>query len=239
MDKEKSHSAQVQEMFDAISPRYDLMNRLITMGQDGGWRRQVVRAAGLPAEGGRLLDLGAGTGDIAAEALRQHPGLDLTVAADLSASMMAVGRGREGMEGIRWCQVDALNLPFDDATFDAVTSGYLARNVGDRRRLFAEQRRVLRPGGRVVCLDTTPPPGGFLGPLIKFHMGVMIPLLGKLVAGDGAAYRYLPETTEAFLRPEELSRVMEEAGLEGVAFETLMFGTQAIHRGRRPGGQRE
>ncbi len=225
----------VQQMFDRISGRYDLMNRLITLGQDRRWRRWVVQEARLPREGGRLLDLGAGTGDIAAEALRQRPGLQQVVAADLSASMMSVGRARLGDAPISWCQVDALRLPFADASFDAVTSGYLARNVADRRQLFAEQLRVVKPGGRVVCLDTTPPPPGAAAPLVRFHMAVVIPALGKLVAGDGDAYRYLPETTEGFLAPEALAEVMSDAGLVDVAHRTFMLGTQAIHAGSKPG----
>lgn len=225
--------ADVRQMFDRISGRYDLMNRLITLGQDRSWRRHVVRAARLPEQGGRLLDLGAGTGDIAREALGQHPDLELVVAADLSAAMMAVGRQRSGMDRIRWCQVDALALPFPDAHFDAVTSGYLARNVSDRRRLFAEQRRVVKPGGRVVCLDTTPPPGGAAGALVGLHLRVGIPLLGRLVAGDASAYRYLPESTEGFLAPEDLARIMEEAGLADVSHQTFMLGTQAVHTATR------
>ena len=223
----------IREMFDSIAERYDLMNRLITYGRDRAWRRQLVRAAALPPCG-RLLDLGAGTGDVASEALRRHPDLSLDVAADLSEPMLRAGARRPGAKPIQRCLADALELPFADASFDAVTSAYLARNVPDVGQMFREQARVVRPGGRVVCLDTTPPPGGPLAPLVALQLRVVIPLLGRLVAGNAAAYRYLPASTRAFLDPEALAGQMRQAGLVEVSHRTFMLGTQALHVGRRP-----
>jgi len=221
----------VRQMFDAISPRYNLMNRLMTLGQDRRWRRRVVQLARL-APGGRLLDLGAGTGDIAITAESAHPDLALVVAADFSRCMM---RRAPAGATISWCQVNALDLPFADESFDAVTSGYLARNVGRTAllRLFQEQRRVLRRDGRVVCLDTTPPPPGLLSPLVRLHLRRIIPLLGRVVTGHPGAYRYLPQTTQGFVSPRELTEAMQRAGLRDVVFETRMLGTQAIHSALR------
>ncbi len=227
-----TRGAYVQRMFTRIAGRYDLMNRLMTFGQDAAWRRQVVALAQLPP-GGRLLDLGTGTGDLALEALRQQP--DLTaVGGDFTLAMMRVGQRRPSGSLVRWSGTDALNLPFPDAAFDAVVSGYLMRNVADRRRAWGEQLRVLKPGGRVVCLDTTPPPRNWLRPFVEFHLHVVIPTLGRLLAGDSEAYTYLPESTEGFLAAEALAEQMRAAGFEAVRFWRRMFGTMAIHVGVRP-----
>ena len=222
----------VRSMFDRIAHRYRLMNSLITFGQDSAWRRLVVRESGL-APGGFLLDAATGTGDIALEALRRVGGID-AVGADFSLEMMRVGRERDGGRSVRWCAADALSLPFPDASFDAVTSGYLIRNVPDPGAAFREQLRVVKPGGRVVCLDTTPPPPNLLRPFTLFYFRHVIPLLGRLVAGDGEAYAYLTRSTEGFKSPRELATIMEEAGLTGVRFHLFMFGTMAVHVGERP-----
>jgi demethylmenaquinone methyltransferase / 2-methoxy-6-polyprenyl-1,4-benzoquinol methylase len=221
----------VQAMFARIAGRYDLMNRLMTGGQDVRWRRLAIDLAQLPP-GGRLLDLGTGTGDLALEAFGRDAGL-LAIGADFTIEMMQVGRRRPGGQAVRWAGSDALNLPFGEAVFDAVTSGYLMRNVADVRRAWAEQFRVLKPGGRVVCLDTTPPPRNVLRPFINFHLHVVIPTLGRLVAGASDAYTYLPDSTEGFLPAEALAERMREAGFVEVGFRRLMLGTMALHWGSR------
>lgn len=219
----------VRSMFGRIAGRYDLMNRLMTVGQDQRWRRMVVALAQLPP-GGRLLDLGTGTGDIAVEAIRRNPTL-CAVGGDFTLEMMRVGKSRASGRAIRWGGIDALNLPFADATFDAVTSGFLMRNVADVRRAFSEQRRVLRPGGRIVCLDTTPPPDNLLRPFITFHLHTIIPTLGRLLTGSAEAYTYLPDSTEGFLTAEALADHMRGAGFRDARFRRMMFGTVAIHVG--------
>lgn len=225
----QERNAAAQEMFGRIARRYDLMNRLMTFGRDGGWRRHVVAQAGL-RPGDRLLDLGAGTGDIGFEALRQAGRLTV-VSADLTLPMMQVGRARPGGDRVFWCGADALRLPFPDAVFDAVTSGYLLRNVSDPLAAFREQARVVRPGGRVVCLDTTPPRRNLLRPLVMAHLRWGIPLLARLVTGDAAAYAYLADSTERFKQPEELAAIMRAAGLDDVRYRRFMFGTMAVHAG--------
>jgi demethylmenaquinone methyltransferase/2-methoxy-6-polyprenyl-1,4-benzoquinol methylase len=221
----------VQDMFGRIAGRYDLMNRLMTGGQDVRWRRLVIELARLPA-GGRLLDLGTGTGDLAFEALRRDPAL-LPVGGDFTLAMMRVGRRRPQGAQVRWAGIDALHLPFEVGRFDAVTSGYLMRNVVDVRRAWAEQYRVLKPGGRVVSLDTTPPPQNWLRPFINFHLHVVIPTLGRLIAGASDAYTYLPDSTENFLPAERLAERMAEAGFREVGFRRLMLGTMAVHWGTK------
>jgi len=228
----RQRAAFVQSMFERIAARYDLMNRLMTLGQDHAWRRVMVDRAHLP-HGGRLLDVATGTGDIAFEALARDDTLRVA-AADFALAMMRAGRVRPGGQRPGWCASDALALPFPAACFDAVTSGYLVRNVIDVAGAFREQLRVARPGGWVVCLDTSPPPPGLLRPFILFYLKVGIPLLGRLIAGDSAAYTYLPESTRAFKTPAELASIMRDAGLEEVGWRTFMFGTMALHWGRRP-----
>ncbi len=217
-----------------IAGRYDLMNRVMTFGQDGAWRRRVIALAAL-RPGESLLDLGTGTGDIAFVAQHTQPGSKRVVAGDFTLEMMRVGRQRPGAQTLRWAGTDALNLPFADNQFDALTSGYLMRNVADLPRAWAEQFRVLRPGGRVVCLDTTPPPDNLLRPFILFHFSVVIPTLGRLIAGSSDAYTYLPDSTRGFLSAEALADTLRQAGFVDVRYERHMVGTMAIHVGRKPG----
>lgn len=221
----------VQGMFGRIAQRYDLMNRLMTAGQDLRWRREVIRRANLSC-GARLLDLGAGTGDLAQEALRQR--LDSRpLAADFTLEMMRVGRQRRPSSRISWASADALRLPFPAETFDAVVSGFLLRNVIDLGLCLQEQHRVLKPGGWMVALDTTRPPRGPLSPLIAFYLHTVIPRLGRLVTGEADAYNYLPDSTEGFLGAESLAARIASAGFQEVGFRRMMFGTVAIHWGRR------
>jgi demethylmenaquinone methyltransferase / 2-methoxy-6-polyprenyl-1,4-benzoquinol methylase len=219
----------VQDIFTRIAPHYDLMNRLMTGGQDVGWRRDVIGRAGLQP-GSALLDLGAGTGDLAREARLQQPTARV-VAADFTLEMMRAGRKADDSFG--WSSADALSLPFQAETFDAVVSGFLMRNVVDNRRALAEQLRVLKPGGRVVVLDTTRPRRNLLSPFIWVHLHVIIPTLGTLLSGQRDAYTYLPDSTEAFLSAEELAGRMVEAGFCEVGYKTLMFGTIAMHWGQK------
>ncbi len=218
-------------MFAQIAQRYELMNRLMTAGQDRRWYRWVVHQAQLN-RGGRLLDIGAGTGGISRMAFTQLSNLFVT-AVDFTLEMMRVGRSYSYGSQILWCGADALNLPFCDNAFDAVTSGYLMRNVSDPLRTLIEQRRVLKPGGRVVCLDTSPPPRNILYPLIVFHLKFGIPLMGRLIAGNSSAYRYLPESTQSFMMPDKLAELMRRAGFGNVSYRRFMFGTIAVHAGIR------
>ena len=228
----KERSDYVRGMFDRIAGRYDLLNRIISGGQDMKWRRLAVEAAELPPAG-KLLDIATGTGDIAFEALKQAP-RSQAVGADFALGMMRVGRRRAPYGArVEWTGADALALPFADETFDAVASGYLMRNVIDIPRALAEQWRVLKPGGRIVILDTSPPPENMLKPLILLHLKIGVPLMGRVIGGNAAgdAYRYLPESTQAFKTPEELMTLVEAAGFGDAQFRRLMFGAMALHWG--------
>jgi demethylmenaquinone methyltransferase / 2-methoxy-6-polyprenyl-1,4-benzoquinol methylase len=218
----------VHHVFGRIARRYNLMNRLFTAGQDMRWRREAIRRLGL-RPGTRLLDLGAGTGDLGREALRQQPDIRL-VAADFSLEMMLAGRASGAMP---WLNADALHLPFPDETFEAVVSGFLMRNVAGLDAALREQFRILKPEGRILILETTRPRSGIFSPLVRFHMRVVIPWIGGLVSGDREAYRYLPGSSESFLSAEELAVQMALAGFHNIGFHRRMAGTIAIHWGNK------
>ncbi len=219
----------VRHMFAAIARRYDLMNRLMTLGRDTAWRRAVVRVCALPA-GGRLLDVATGTGEIAYEALRLDPTTQ-AVGLDLTRQMMLAGRGKHPGLSVPFTEGDALALPFPAATFDAVCSGFMMRNVVDIAAAFREQVRVVKPGGRVVCLELTMPRTPIFGRLFRFYFFQVVPLIGGLISGQREAYRYLPESVDVFPPPETLARIMADAGLREVRYRLAMFGTVAIHWG--------
>jgi demethylmenaquinone methyltransferase/2-methoxy-6-polyprenyl-1,4-benzoquinol methylase len=147
--------------------------------------------------------------------------------------MMAAGKDQPLRRHLPFVQGDTLALPYAANSFDAVVSGFLIRNVVDRVGALAEQARVTKPGGRVVCLETTPPANSVLGPFFQFYFFYIIPLLGHLVSGDAEAYRYLPHSTVSFPMPEELRHLMEQAGLRNVVYQEFMFGTVAIHVGTK------
>lgn len=221
----------VQDMFARIAGRYDLMNRVMTFGQDVRWRRFVIAQAQLPP-GGRLLDIATGTGDIAYEGIRQHPDIQ-AVGGDFTLEMMQVGKRYAQRRALQWVGADTLALPFAENTFDAVTSGFLMRNVIDVPGALREQVRVTRPGGRVVILESSPPPATPLRPFIRLHLNLVIPALGRLLTGEADAYRYLPDTTQRFQNPGALAVLMREAGLVEVDYHLFMFGTIAVHAGRK------
>jgi demethylmenaquinone methyltransferase/2-methoxy-6-polyprenyl-1,4-benzoquinol methylase len=225
----KARAENVRHMFTRIANRYDVTNRWMTWGQDVRWRRDVLDLAAIPV-GGRLLDIGAGTGDLAIEAFRRDKSL-FAVGADFTAEMMQLGRRRQGGEQVRWVNTDAMDLPFKVGYFDAVVSGYLLRNVVDVERALTEQYRVLKGGGRLVCLDTTPPPGDVWHLPVRLYLRFIIPILGGLLAGDISAYKYLPRSTERFLKAEILAACMLKVGLRDVHYQRFMGGTMAIHWG--------
>lgn len=228
----QERSRYVQGMFARIASRYDLMNRLMTVGQDVRWRRYVIQQARLP-QNGRLLDIATGTGDIANEGLRQQPGIQ-AVGGDFTLEMMQVGRQYRERQRIQWVGADTLALPFPDDYFDAVTSGFLMRNVIDVPGAFQEQMRVTRPRGWVVVLESSPPKKNLLRPFIHVHLNTVIPVLGKVITGNGDAYRYLPDSTQQFKDPDTLVEIMRQVGFVGIYYQLFMFGTIAVHVGQKP-----
>jgi demethylmenaquinone methyltransferase/2-methoxy-6-polyprenyl-1,4-benzoquinol methylase len=219
----------VQKMFGKIAAHYDLMNWLMTGGQDRRWRRKAIHLLD-PKPGQHLLDLGSGTGDLAREAKRQCKGVNIT-AGDFTLNMMLVGQTRGTLP---FLAVDALQLPFEDESFDGVVSGFLMRNVGNLDQAANEQFRVLKSGGKIVILETTHPGHNIFSPFIWLYMHRVIPLVGKMISGEGEAYQYLPETSEMFLDAEVLAERLLACGFTNIQFKRLMFGTVALHWATKP-----
>ncbi len=214
------HPDAVREMFDRISPVYDVMNRAMTLGLDRRWRRMTAVAVVRP--GDRVLDACCGTGDLALAGVRCG---GTVTGLDFSPRMLA--RAREKAPGIAWVQGDLLELPFPDASFDAATVGFGVRNVADLDKAFAELSRVLRPGGRLGCLEITQP-SGVLRPFFDLWFDQLVPLAGKLLPG-GSAYAYLPASVRRFPGPRELAGVAARAGFAKIRWTLLGGGIVALH----------
>ena len=225
---DERRARQVQTMFGRIVGRYDLMNRLMSFGMDGRWRRQAAAAA--RPRGARVLDLGAGTGDLSRELVRA--GAALVVGGDFTRDMVAAASRRyAGRRAYAWTVSDALHLPFADATFDAVTNGFLLRNVVDLPAGIAEMARVLRPGGRLVCLDMTHVPAGPFASPYRFYFHRVMPQIAGVLSGDRAAYRYLSNSLTGYPDADGLARILHDAGLHDVSYRRLGFGSVALHTG--------
>ena len=210
----------VRTMFDRIAPIYDAMNRVMTAGLDRRWRRLAVREVVWP--GDRVLDACCGTGDLAIEAERRG---GRVVGLDFSGRMLERARGKSGT--IEWVNGDALALPFADGEFDAATVGFGIRNLEDLELGLRELGRVLRPGGRVAVLEITRPKG-LLRPFFRLWLDVLVPLAGRVLPG-GKAYTYLPASVRRFPGPEDLSRLLGQAGFQDVRFRLLGGGSVALH----------
>ena len=222
----------VSTMFDEVSPRYDLLNDVLSAGNSRLWRIAATKAVA-PRKGMRILDLAAGTGTSAA-ALAAHGAQ--VVAADFSEGMLAEGRRRHGgNELIEFVHADATALPFDDDSFDAATISYGLRNVSDPKRAIAEMRRVVKPGGRIVIAEfSTPPSQAVRVPYGAYGRHVLPRLAGLINRSAADAYRYLNESIEQWPSQEELAAWLNDAGLERVAYRNLTFGIVALHRGFVP-----
>jgi demethylmenaquinone methyltransferase / 2-methoxy-6-polyprenyl-1,4-benzoquinol methylase len=224
-------------MFDRIAGVYDLMNTAMTAGLHHRWRERAADLAGLEA-GDRALDVCCGTGDLAlALALRVGPEGSV-IGADFSEPMLELARRKAAERGVgqvtfEWA--DALELPYGDAEFEAVTVGFGVRNLADIGAGLAEMVRVLRPGGRLVILEITQPRRPPLSTFYSLWFDRIVPLLGTL-AGDREAYTYLPESVKRFPPPEGLAAEMDEAGFERIRYTVLAGGIIAIHSGVRAGG---
>ncbi len=222
-------------MFDGIAPRYDLLNRILSLGMDPSWRRKTVALLdGCGAE--TILDLATGTGDLALAIARRHPNAQVT-GVDPSRGMLTVGQRKiehlpEGSR-IDLVEGDAQALRFEANSFDACTIAFGIRNVPDRRQALAEMARVVRPGGRVLILELVEPQGGLLAPFARFHVHVVVPIVGALLSG-ASAYRHLRNSVEAFPEPEDFAVTLEEVGVKVRHLHRLGFGACVLFEGEVP-----
>lgn len=216
-------------MFNRIAPRYDRMNRIMTAGIDGRWRKKAAALADVAA-GDRVLDCCTGTGDLAIELAHRVTRSGRVVALDFAEEML--DRARPKVQGlpIDLMQGDALQLPFDDGEFAAATVAFGVRNYADLDLGLSELARVVRPGGRVVVLEITTPTR--LKPLVLTWFERVVPRLGRLMGKDASAYSYLPASVRRFPGVAELGARMERAGLTEVTWSTHMGSTIAIHCGK-------
>jgi demethylmenaquinone methyltransferase/2-methoxy-6-polyprenyl-1,4-benzoquinol methylase len=220
-------------MFDAIAPRYDLLNRLLSLGIDQRWRRRVVRALALKP-GQLVVDHATGTADLALMIARLHPEVKV-LGLDPSARMLEIGRVKveasPARARIELRTGDAQNLEgVADDSVDALCMAFGIRNVPDRARALREFARVARPGGRIAILELSEPRGGLLGPLARWHVHRVVPWLGGLLSGS-REYRYLQRSIAAFPPPDEFAELMRQCGLDVVGVEALTFGACHLYVG--------
>lgn len=223
-------------MFDRIAHRYDLLNRLLSVGLDRRWRR--LQVASLQIQPGHLvLDLGTGTGDVALEVLRQEPGARV-VGLDPSTGMIEKARVKaetfSGKDRLLWSVGDAQQLPFPDRCCDAITMAFGIRNVPDRLQALREMARVLRPQGRAAILELLEPQRGFLAPLARWYIRHLVPRIGAVLSGE-AEYRYLHHSMAAFPAPHSFALTMEQAGLEVEKIKPISCGVVCLFLARSRG----
>lgn len=218
-------------IFASIAHRYDVANRVTSLGLDTSWRRYAVRQLELP-EDGAVLDIATGTADLAVATIR-HAGAARVTATDVSEEMMEVGRAkvaRLGLAGrVEFSFADAEHLPFADGAFDGVTVAFGVRNFADRPRAFEEIARVLKPGGRFVCLEFTTPTSALVRAAYRAYLATVVPAAGWLLTGDLDSYRYLSSSIRAFPSAKALADMLMEAGFTRVTYRRLTLGVVAVH----------
>lgn len=216
--------AAVRSMFDAIAPRYDLVNRVMTFGMDVGWRRRTIRELRLAA-GSTVLDLAAGTGDLC----RMLEGASLApVGMDLSLGMLQAARTEAPL-----AQADALRLPVADGSIDGVTCGFALRNFRELGPFFEELARVVRPAGRIALLEVAEPPNRLMSWGHGIYFGKVVPRIGAAISGEAAAYRYLPRSVAYLPEPDEMLQMLTDVGFLEVRRDLLSGGISQLLTGTR------
>ncbi|MGF1660398.1 MAG: bifunctional demethylmenaquinone methyltransferase/2-methoxy-6-polyprenyl-1,4-benzoquinol methylase UbiE [Rubrimonas sp.] len=232
---EQEKAGRVHGVFSSVAARYDLMNDLMSARIHRVWKEQAIDRL-KPRPGMRLLDVAGGTGDISFRFLRRIKGEGDAVVLDMTEAMLVEGRRRaekDRIDGVEWVCGDAMNLPFPDASFDAYTIAFGIRNVTRIEDALAEAHRVLKPGGRFVCLEfsqVTVPPLQRLYDLYSFNV---IPRIGQAVTGDRASYQYLVESIRKFPDQETFLQMIRDAGFARASYHNLTLGVAALHCGWR------
>jgi demethylmenaquinone methyltransferase / 2-methoxy-6-polyprenyl-1,4-benzoquinol methylase len=235
---EREAATHVREMFGRIAPRYDLLNHLLSLDIDKAWRRRVAKrfSAILRDPRARVLDLCCGTGDLALAFWKEAPNGAEIVASDFVPEMLVRARSKANARAakITFVEADALALPFGDNFFDLVSCSFGFRNLANYVRGLHEILRVLRPGGIVAILEFAEPRGKLFGGAYRFYFHRIVPRLGGLISGNGAAYTYLPSSVSKFPPPETLREQFVHAGYEDAQFERWTGGIVTLHAARKP-----
>jgi demethylmenaquinone methyltransferase/2-methoxy-6-polyprenyl-1,4-benzoquinol methylase len=235
INKASKDPAKISTLFSSIAPRYDLLNRLLSLGLDSCWRRFAVNQ--LPKiDNAKFLDVATGTCDVALEIVKRYPNAKV-VGVDFSEGMLELGKekvkkaGHQDRIEVRFA--DVTSLPFDDNTFDASIIAFGIRNVQDYKKGIEELGRVLKSGGKVVILEFTSIQNRFFRIPYRFYITKILPLIGEIISGKKGAYKYLPSSMLEFPGPEEFKKAIEEAGLQDVKYYKLTFGITAVHVGTK------
>ncbi len=235
VQEENSHSAANRTMFDAIARRYDLLNRIISLGLDPKWRNRMVQEMRIPP-GAKVLDIATGTADVALHIMKRHPDAGV-VGIDPSEGMLLLGKvkvKKAGLEDkITLLLGDAARLNFTADCFDAAGCAFGIRNISDRQKALEEFIRVVKPGGRVVIMEPSRPRGKLFGFVFEFYFWKIVPIIGSLLS-RGGAYRYLVNSVENFPKPAEFISEMEQAGFEEVKAISLTNGAAVLYVGVVP-----
>lgn len=235
---QESAAANVQQMFDSIAPKYDLLNHLLSMGIDRWWWTRAAKSFQdvLRRPEAVVLDLCCGTGDMTLALMKYRPGgagEASVLAVDFSREMLARGQEKFAGRNIRAIQADALHLPMSDQSLTLVVSAFGFRNLANYEEGLAELYRVLAPGGQIGILDFNQP-DGFAGALYNLYFKHVLPRVGAMISGDAEAYRYLPDSVGRFPRPARMLEMIRSAGFRDAAWTSYTFGTAGLYRATKP-----
>ena len=235
METPAALNRQVQKMFSDIAPRYDLLNRWLSCGQDQYWRKRAVSRLS-PQTGERFLDIATGTADVALEIIRKAPKDEVQVVGmDFSEKMLELAQqkidSQNRAQSIHLKNGSAESLPFEDNYFDGTTTAFGVRNFSDVGQSLREMYRVLKPGGRCVILEFSLPKNSLLNALFRFYFAFLLPKVGRLISRHPSAYTYLPKTVASFPVRREFSSLMQQAGFMNVTYKELTFGIVILYTG--------
>lgn len=233
----KLESPAIRHMFETIAPKYDFLNRLLSLRQDVYWRKVLVRAMDIPGTAA-VLDAACGTGDVPIEIIRQKGAGVRAAGIDFSINMLALGLEKIQSAGkdrpVYFAAADALDLPFRTAAFDAVTIAFGIRNIQDKQKALKGFYDVLKPGGQVLVLELTTPESRLFLSIYLLYFQKILPLIGKMVSRDNSAYQYLPDSVLQFPNAPAFAGIMASAGFTDVQWRYLTFGVSTLFTGRKP-----
>lgn len=230
----------IRDMFDTIAPKYDFLNRTLSMKRDVYWRRETVSSLNITKKtGGKLLDVACGTGDVSIEAVKQYGQSIMVTGVDFSENMLVLGREkikRANIENISFTAGNALGLPFEDDYFDAVTIAFGIRNIADKTRALHEFLRCLKKGGTLAVLELSTPEDRFFNALYMFYFKKVLPFVGGLFSKNLSAYQYLPESVVNFPDSKTFADIMKSAGFSEVTWKKMTLGIVTLYVGKKSNG---